>query len=172
MKKRIFLVGPMAAGKSTIGKQLAKALDYDWIDTDQEIVRRTGVDVHWIFDQEGEAGFRKRESELVDELTLIDNLVVSTGAGAILAAENRENLSQRGIVIYLKVSISKQLQRTLNDRVRPLLQTDNKQQKLIELAEQRNKLYTSIADIELLTDKSGVGILVQQLEQKLRDLPI
>ncbi len=167
MKQNIYLVGPLAAGKSTIGKQLAKAIGANWIDTDQELVRRTGVEISWIFDEEGEEGFSKRESALIAELTKGQNVVLSTGGTAILEASNRKLLAQTGIVIYLKVSIAKQVQRTEKDRVRPLLRGGDKKQKLVELARQYNSLYASIADITMLTDSSTVPLLVDKLQKKI-----
>lgn len=169
MKKNVFLIGPMAAGKSTIGKQLAKKLGYDWIDIDQEIQHRTGVTLKWIVDQEGEAGFARREHELVKELVLRENLVISTAADTVVNPLNRPLLQEHGVLVYLKVSLPKQVQRTAKDRVRPQLQTDDKEQRLKELAEVRATLYQSLAEIELYTDKNKIAPLVQKILGMLAD---
>lgn len=167
MKNNIYFVGLPAAGKSTIGKQLAKALKFKWIDTDQEIVRRTGVEINWIFDEEGEEGFRLRESALIKELTQEKDLVLSTGGETVLDPKNRELLHATGIVIYLRVSIKKQVERTEKDKVRPLLRSGDKKQKLIELSERLSNLYASIADITIVTDSSAVPFLVSDLQKKI-----
>ncbi len=121
----IFLIGPMGAGKSTIGRQVASLLGLDFDDTDHEIQRRTGVDIPTIFDYEGEEGFRKRESAVIDDLTQRGSLVLATGGGSILNPDNRRNLSSRGFVVYLYCSPEQQYERTLRDRSRPLLQTED-----------------------------------------------
>jgi shikimate kinase len=167
----VYLIGPLAAGKSTIGKKLAQSLEYDWIDTDREIIRRTGVDIVWIFDQEGESGFRKREYNLLKELSSRKKWVISTGGGSILDENSREIMQQTGIVVYLQVSLKKQLQRTEKDRVRPLLQTKDKHNKLKELAEQREKLYQSIADIQIATDSDSVDKIVKDLTIQIEKHP-
>jgi len=166
--KNIYLVGPMAAGKSTIGKELAKLFAYDWIDTDQEIVARTGVELNWIFEQEGEAGFRARESKLVAELVQRDQIVISTGAGTVLDPKNRDKLKETGLVIYLKVSLRKQLQRTEKDKKRPLLQSEDKEARLRELAEQRNVIYADMADLEIATDSNRVEFILEQLVAQIK----
>lgn len=167
MKNNIYFVGLPAAGKSTIGKQLAKTLKFKWIDTDQEIVRRTGVEINWIFDQEGEEGFRQRERTLIEELTQEKDIVLSTGGETILDPKNRQLLHDTGIVIYLQVSITKQVERTEKDKVRPLLRSGDKKQKLMELSERLNSLYASIADITIATDSSAVPLLVGNLQKKI-----
>jgi shikimate kinase len=157
MKKaidNIFLIGPMGAGKTTIGKQLAKALKKEFIDSDQIIEERTGADIAWIFDVEGEEGFRKREMKVIEELSGSSNIVLATGGGAILAADNRKFLSSRGVVVYLMATISQQVERTRNDQRRPLIQnvTDIKG-KLTELMEIRDPLYREIADYVVMTNR-------------------
>ncbi len=142
----IFLVGPMGAGKSTIGRHLAKRLKRDFYDCDIELTGRCGVDVPTIFDFEGESGFRQRETQLLDELTQLDNIVMATGGGAVLAQDNRQMLSSRGMVIYLRVTLDQQLKRTAGDRNRPLLQGDDPRKTLAAMREQREPLYTEIAD--------------------------
>src|SRR5690554_2872722 len=124
-KQSIFLVGPMGAGKSTVGRFLAERLGYEFIDSDHEIEARTGVTIPMIFDIEGEAGFRQREMTVIDELTQRPNIVLATGGGVVLAEDNRRALRSRGFVIYLRSSVESLVQRTKNDRNRPLLQTDD-----------------------------------------------
>ncbi len=156
-KKNIFLVGLMGVGKTTIGKQLAKNIGCEFIDSDHEIERRTGADIPWIFDIEGEAGFRERESIVIDELTQLQGIVLATGGGSVLAAENRHHLMARGLVIYLRASIDHLLKRTAFDRNRPLLQTDNPRQRLEQLFMQRDPLYQEIADVIIDTDYRSVS---------------
>ncbi len=119
--KNIFLIGPMGAGKSSVGKFLAQQLNMDFYDTDEEIEKRTGVEIGWIFDIEGEDGFRKRETAVIKELVRLPNIVLATGGGSILEAENREILNNNGTVIYLEVTLGFQHHRTVNDSRRPLL---------------------------------------------------
>lgn len=152
-KRNIFLIGPMGAGKSTIGRQLAQLLNMDFVDSDAEIEARAGADIDWIFDLEGEEGFRRRETRLLDELTQRQGTVISTGGGSILAKENRQYLSARGLVVYLKTSVDKQVERTQRDKKRPLLQGQGDVRTILEnLAEVRNPLYEEIADITLTTE--------------------
>lgn len=123
-KRNIFLVGPMGAGKSTIGRQLAQQLNMEFFDSDQEIERRTGADVGWVFDVEGEEGFRLREEKIINELTEKQGIVLATGGGSVKSRETRNRLSARGVVVYLETNIEKQLARTQRDKKRPLLQVD------------------------------------------------
>ncbi len=148
----IFLVGPMGAGKTTIGRQLARELKKEFVDSDQEIEERTGANISWIFDVEGESGFRKREKKIIEELTRRKDIVLATGGGAVLAPENRNYLHSRGTVVYLMATIGQQLERTKNDSRRPLIQnvTDIKG-KLKELMEIRDPLYREIADYVVMT---------------------
>lgn len=167
-KTNIFLVGPMGAGKTTIGRQLAEALDMEFLDSDHEIEARSGATIPWIFDVEGEAGFRKREQAMIEELTQRDNIVLATGGGAVLSEANRHCLKTRGTVIYLSASIEQLLQRTQRDRNRPLLQTEDPRAKLDELMQIREPLYREVADIVLETNTSNirhaVNLLIQQLK--------
>ncbi|HIP52509.1 MAG TPA: shikimate kinase, partial [Chromatiales bacterium] len=135
--RNIFLIGPMGAGKTTIGRQLASAIGMAFKDSDQEIQQRTGVDIPTIFEFEGEAGFRKRERAVIDELTQAEGVVLATGGGVVLDEENRRNLASRGIVIYLYCSPEQQYQRTVRDKNRPLLQTENPLARLKELMAER-----------------------------------
>jgi len=149
----IFLIGPLGVGKTTTGKQLAKRLHLIFYDSDQEIEKQSGVSVATIFEFEGEAGFRVREQKMIARLTSLDQIVLSTGGGSILAPENRAAFSNHGTVVYLRASLETQLKRT-NQRkgVRPLLDIDEPFQKIIELHEIRSPLYESIAHLTFDTD--------------------
>lgn len=163
-KRNIFLIGPMGAGKSTIGRQLAQQLNMEFIDSDQEIEQRAGADISWIFDLEGEEGFRKREERVINELTQKQGLVLSTGGGAVLSKDTRNYLSARGIVIYLQTTVEKQFQRTQRDKKRPLLQdVADPRAVLEELAKVRNPLYEEIADFILPTDEQSAKIMANQI---------
>jgi shikimate kinase len=164
----LFLTGPMGAGKSTIGRQLSKQLRMVFYDSDREIENRTGVDIPLIFELEGEQGFRKRERLVIDELTSLPNIVLATGGGAILDADNRKHLAERGQVIYLYASVNQQLARTKHDRNRPLLQTDNPRQRLEDLMRLRDPLYREIADLVVDTDGKRVMAVVNQIIRKLK----
>ena len=160
---RIFLVGPMGAGKTTIGKQLAHSLGMVFNDSDQEIQRRTGVDIPTIFEYEGEDGFRQREQQAIDDLTQIDNQVLATGGGAVLRAENRQHLAARGIVVYLECSARQQYERTYRDRNRPLLQTENPLERLKSLAAEREPLYRAVADYTVSTEGRSASAVAQEI---------
>ena len=163
-KRNIFLIGPMGAGKSTIGRQLAQMLGMDFIDSDAVIEERAGADIDWIFDVEGEEGFRKREARIINELTQGQGIVLSTGGGSILSKENRNVLSARGIVIYLETTVDKQFERTQRDKKRPLLQgVEDPRQVLEDLAKIRNPLYEEVADITLPTDEQNAKVMVNQI---------
>lgn len=165
--QRIFLVGPMGAGKSTIGKYLARHLGLAFADTDTEIEARTGADIPWIFDVEGEAGFRDREQQVVAEMTLVDDIVLATGGGVVIRAENRQALAARGFVIYLHATVAEQVRRTRNDRKRPLLQTGDPERVLRELMAVRDPLYREIADHIIDTDGCSPRTVAQRLLQTL-----
>lgn len=164
----LFLTGPMGAGKSTIGRQLSRQLRMTFFDSDREIENRTGVDIPLIFELEGEQGFRKRERLVIDELTSLPDIVLATGGGAILDADNRKHLAERGLVIYLHASVNQQLARTKHDRNRPLLQTDNPRQRLDDLMQLRDPLYREIADLVIDTDGKRVMAVVNQITRKLK----
>ncbi|MEM1244690.1 MAG: shikimate kinase AroK, partial [Pseudomonadota bacterium] len=149
----IFLVGPMGAGKTTIGKLLAKKLNKPFLDADQELERQTGVNIPWIFDVEGEAGFRYREAAIIDTLTQEKDIVLATGGGAVLKKQNRQALKNRGKVIYLSVDVKTQIGRTEKGHQRPLLQIDNVKKKLEELYNIRHPIYMEIADYHVATNK-------------------
>ena len=169
IKTNIFLVGPMGAGKSTIGKRLAKTLNKTFLDSDHVIEQRTGVNIPTIFDIEGEAGFRKRESEIIDELTDKKDIVLATGGGAILNDENRQHLMSRGVVIYLRTSVSQQVDRTKHDRNRPLLSTDDPEKKLTELMHIRAPIYEEVADIIVDTDSKHTNQVVRNIQKRLQE---
>ena len=143
----LYLVGPMGVGKTTIGKLIARKLGRTFIDLDEEIENRAGADIPWIFDVEGEAGFRRRESELLAECTGRDNLVVSTGGGIVLDGNNRRLLKTAGVVVFLNASVDQLYERTLKDRKRPLLQVPDRKKVIRELKAARDPLYREVADL-------------------------
>lgn len=167
----VFLIGPMGAGKSTIGKMLAKALGRDFCDSDKEIERRTGVSIPMIFDYEGEAGFRRREAEVLARLAEQEAAVIATGGGAVILAENRELMRRRGFVVYLKCSVEKQMERTHKDTNRPLLQTDDPRQRLRDLFAQRDPLYSETADLVVDTGALSGQAAVKRIVGALQRLP-
>jgi shikimate kinase len=162
-----FFIGLMGAGKSTIGKHLARRLGKTFFDSDREIERRTGVKIPVIFDIEGEAGFRLREEHVIDDLTQKQNIVLATGGGAILSLANRQHLHTRGTVIYLRASIDDLFARTRRDKNRPLLHTPDPKAKLAELYLERDPLYQEIAHVIIDTGRQSVSSLLAQLEPKL-----
>ena len=168
MPNNIFLVGPMGAGKSTIGKMLADRTNREFIDADAVMVEKTGVEIELIFEIEGEEGFRKRESRLIEELTAQDDIVLATGGGAILNPENRDWLKQRGTVIYLQATAEQLYERTVKDRKRPLLQTNDRLGKIKEILAVREPIYRQIADIEISTEGKSVKQIVDKLCHKLK----
>lgn len=164
---RVFLVGPMGAGKTTIGKHLAQHLKLGFADTDSEIEARTGADIPWIFDVEGEEGFRDREQQVVEEMTGWDDMVLATGGGVVLRPENRRVLGSRGFVVYLYATVDEQVRRTRRDRKRPLLQTGDPEQTLRELMTLRDPLYREIADHIIETDQCSPRTVAQRLVREL-----
>ena len=166
-KRNIFLVGPMGAGKSTIGRHLADELHLDFYDSDQEIERRTGADIAWIFDLEGEDGFRKREETVINDLTDKRGIVLATGGGSIVTKAVRNRLSARGIVVYLQTTIDKQVARTQRDKRRPLLQNNDPEQVLRDLADLRNPLYEEVADYVVDTDDQSARAVANQIISKI-----
>ena len=166
-KRNIFLVGPMGAGKSTIGRHLADELHLDFYDSDQEIERRTGADIAWIFDLEGEDGFRKREEGVINDLTDKQGIVLSTGGGSIVTKAVRNRLSARGIVVYLQTTIDKQVALTQRDKRRPLLQNSDPEQVLRDLAESRNPMYEEVADYVVDTDDQSARAVANQIIGKI-----
>lgn len=164
----VFLVGPMGVGKTTIGKQLAKSLGLEFIDSDHEIVERTGAAIPLIFDVEGEAGFRKRERAVVEELTRRRRVVLATGGGVVLDKRNRDCLARRGIVVYLSASVNHLYQRTARDKNRPLLQADDPMARIEALVRERDPLYREVADIVLDTGQDSIRTVVRTLTELIR----
>lgn len=152
----LFLIGPMGAGKTSVGRFLARSLNKDFYDTDEEIEKRTGVSLSWIYDLEGVEGYRAREMQVIDELSSLSNIVLSTGGGCIETDAVRDFLRQRGTVIYMQVSLETQLSRLKHDKKRPQLQGDNPREVLIELWAQREPYYEEIADFTVSTDHRSV----------------
>lgn len=166
----LFLIGPMGAGKTTVGRQLADSYHKEFVDSDHEIQRRTGVDIPTIFEFEGESGFRQRESAVIDELTLREGIVLATGGGVVKVKQNRQLLSARGVVIYLHCSVRQQYDRTHRDKNRPLLSTPDPMGKLTELMEERDPLYREIADIIVSTEGRNTQAVVQDIRRTLEKM--
>ena len=167
LPKRVVLVGPMGAGKSTIGRMLAKELGYRFLDSDRIIEERCGANIPWIFDVEGEDGFRQRETAMLDELSNEMGTVLATGGGAVMRAENHGLLKKNAVVVYLKTSIDQQVERTRKDRNRPLLQNDDPEGVLRRLFAIRDPLYTELADIVMFTDRKSPRLVVRQLVNRI-----
>ena len=163
----LILVGLMGSGKTTMGRALARHMGKAFVDSDEEIQKRTGVTIPHIFDIEGEAGFRQRETAAIRELVERDDMVLATGGGAVLAEQNRAMLQQSGIVIYLKASVHDLWQRTRHDRNRPLLQTADPHAKLTELFQQRDPLYLQVADIVMQSGKQSAHALMLHLVDEI-----
>ena len=164
---RIFLVGPMGAGKSAVGRQLARLLHLEFIDSDEEIETRTGVDIPFIFEKEGEEGFRKREVKVIDELSQKDGIVLATGGGAITDSDSRNRLGARGYVVYLYTSVKQQLDRTQRGRHRPMLDNENPEKLLEELMKIRDPLYREVADLIVDTDGRRVTTVAREIHESL-----
>ena len=167
-KRNIFLIGPMGSGKTAVGRHLARALRYVFYDSDADIEARTGVDIAFIFEKEGEAGFRVRETESIERLTRLDSIVLATGGGAVIDEHNRRVLAERGMVVYLATSIDQQIERTRHGRHRPLLKDTDPQRKLHELMERRAALYAQIADLTVSTDGRRVQLVADEIQHALR----
>lgn len=160
----------MGAGKSTIGRIIAKSLKIDFYDSDEMIEERTGADIAWIFDIEGEEGFRKREQAVIDELTQQQDVVLATGGGVVLSSQNRAALASRGAVVYLRTSLEAQIERTRRDTRRPLLQTDDIETRIQELWHEREPYYRELADLSFDTDEHSVKAVANQIIADLREL--
>lgn len=165
----IYLVGPMGAGKSTIGRLLSTELKLDFYDSDKVIEDRCGADIPWIFDREGEQGFRDREEQVIDDLTQLPNIVLATGGGVVMREANRTHLAGRGLVVYLCTSVAQQLQRTAKDKNRPLLQTEDPERVLKELFVKRDPLYREIADMVIETDHHHPRSVVQEIQRYMQE---
>jgi shikimate kinase len=167
-KRNIFLIGPMGSGKTAVGRHLARLFRFSFHDSDADIEAKTGVDIPFIFEKEGEAGFRVREKESIDRLTRLDSIVLATGGGAVIDQDNRRALAERGAVVYLATSIDQQLERTRHARHRPLLNDTNPEDRLKELMLRRAILYAEIADLTVSTDGRRVQLVAEEIHQELR----
>lgn len=170
MNSNVFLIGPMAVGKTTIGRQLAKRLGLEFVDSDQEIETRTGVSISLIFDVEGEAGFRDREEKMIAELAALEGIVLATGGGAVLRESNRKVLRKNGTVVYLRASIDSQLERTKASKHRPLLETEDRRAALETLMAARAPLYEQEADFIIDTDNLSAGRAARQIARRIQNL--
>lgn len=166
-RQNIFVIGLMAVGKSTVGRHLSEALDMPFIDSDHEIEERAGAEISWIFDVEGEEGFRDREEQVIDELSQRDGIVVATGGGVVKRQANRDHLAARGIVIHLDCPLDKLLDRTSRDKRRPLLNGPNREEVLRSLMTERAPLYEEIADYRFISSDRGPKQLVQKIIKTL-----
>ena len=166
-KTSVFLIGPMGSGKTAVGRHLARALGLAFHDSDAEIERRTGVDIPFIFEKEGEAGFRQREREAIQALTALEGIVLATGGGAVLLPENRRHLAERGCVVYLKTSVAQQADRVRHGRNRPLLASGDAATRLGQLMVARAPLYDEIADLVVSTDGRRVSSVAEQVLREL-----
>ncbi len=164
----VFLVGPMGAGKTTIGRHLARLLDKSFVDLDQEIEQSCGADIAWIFDVEGEAGFRKRESAMLREMAGRDNMVIATGGGAVLDSESRALMKREGTVVFLAVAVKVLYQRMQQDTKRPLLQVVDKKRMIESIVKEREPLYNEIADIVFDGQKKTPAVAAQELALLIR----
>ena len=166
-KRNIFLIGPMGSGKSAVGRQLARLFRLSFHDSDADIEAKTGVDIAFIFEKEGEAGFRLRERESIDRLTQLEGVVIATGGGAVIHADNRRALAERGVVVYLETSVDQQLERTRQGKHRPLLNDTDPKTKLAELMRERALLYREIADLTVSTDGRRVQLVAEEIYREL-----
>ena len=163
MRRNVFLIGMMAVGKSTVGRLVAAQMDLVFHDTDRMIEERAGADISWIFDREGEDGFRDREQQVLDELTGRSAVLVATGGGAIIRKHNRRTLRQRGVVVYLKSAPGVIVERTRDDRHRPLLQTHDLRGRVERLCREREPLYSEIAHIEVAVDHRSPKLVAEDI---------
>jgi shikimate kinase len=167
MKKNILLVGLMGAGKSTVGRYLARRMKRTFYDTDSVIVERTGVSIPTIFDIEGEQGFREREEQVIEELTQQEGIILATGGGCVIREVNRKALRRAGTVVYLKGTALLLFSRIKHDTNRPLMQTDNPLKTLSDLLAERDPLYMGVADLVINTGKQKVPVLLKEIERKV-----
>lgn len=163
MAQPVFIVGAMGAGKTAVGRELARSLRRDFLDTDLAICERTGVDIGLIFEKEGEQGFRERESKVLEEFAMLQDCIIATGGGIVLDAGNRDCMSAHGTVVYLEVSPEVQLQRARQTPNRPLLDDTDRQQKFNALAEERTPLYEAVADMVVKTDNRHVRDVAREI---------
>ncbi len=167
MTQNVVLIGPMGAGKSTIGRQLSAKLGFEFLDTDTIIESRSGADIPWIFDVEGEQGFRDRETAVLNDVLNVKNSVVATGGGIVMREENRALLQRIGKVFYLCAGVEQLIKRTQKDKKRPLLQVADPQKKIKELLELRDPIYRQIADAVIVTDGSSAKSVVQEISDAI-----
>jgi len=165
----IILIGPMGSGKTTLGRRIAHRFGLDFIDVDEELERRCGVEVAVIFEIEGEAGFRERESRLLAEIAGGSGQLIATGGGSVLAPANREVIRQNGLVVWLNATVDQQIRRLERDKRRPLLAAPDRRQRLTALAEQRNPVYASIADVVFDSSNRSLPRMADALERTIRD---
>ncbi|CAG0878785.1 unnamed protein product [Cyprideis torosa] len=163
----IFLIGPMGAGKTTVGRNIARRLKMDFFDSDKEIERLCGVSIPTIFEYEGEQGFRDRETKIIDELTQRSPILLATGGGSVLREENRRMLRQRGTVFYLRVNLKEQFSRISNDKNRPLLQTENPRETLRQMMLERSPIYESVADYRVNSNGRNMRHVIDQILRHL-----
>ena len=168
-KDNIILIGPMGSGKTSTGRMLAKEMGYVFADTDEEVTKRTGVSIAYIFDVEGEEGFRKRECSALKECLNDNNKVISTGGGIVLSKENRDLLQDRGTVVYLQTSIRSQVKRTASTNNRPLLQNKDPEETLEKLMFTRAPLYEEIADITIVTDNKSLQEMLKEIQRAINE---
>lgn len=169
MPENIFLIGPMGSGKTTLGRRVAESLGREFIDLDDELEARCGVEVAVIFEIEGEAGFREREHALLAEVAEGRGRIIATGGGSVLREDNRQVLRDHGLVVWLKASVAQQLKRLERDRRRPLLAAPDRKERLMRMAEQRNPLYASVADLVFESRNLPLARMAKALEQTLKD---
>ena len=169
-RNNVFLVGPMGAGKTTVGRLLGELLRQDFFDSDAEIEKATGADIPWIFDVEGEAGFRKRERKMIDFLTSKENIVLATGGGSVTAEESRRMLRERGDVVYLRASIDQQIRRMSGDNSRPLLQVEDRETQIRQLFAIRDPLYKEVSDISIETNGRNARFIAKEIHRQLNKI--
>lgn len=162
-QNNLFLIGPMAAGKSSIGRFLAKRTHKKFYDSDQEIEKRAGINIKWIYDLEGEAKFRQREALVIAELVKQSNIVLATGEGSVVAPESRKALMKHGLIIYLRISIESQLNRLADDTKRPISNGPERRALLLQLLQEREQLYSKIANFTIDTDHSSIAAVSQEI---------
>ena len=165
--QNLFLIGPMGAGKSAVGRQIAKALHLSFLDSDDEIESRTGVDIPFIFEKEGEEGFRKREAKVIDDLSALENIVLATGGGAVTDPQSRSRLGARGFVVYLYTTVDQQVARTVKGRERPMLADGDSREILEDLMAIRDPIYREIADLTVETDGRRVKAVANEIIERL-----
>jgi len=168
--ENIYIIGPMGAGKTTVGRQLARMLDKRFLDCDREIEARTGVSISLIFELEGESGFRKREQKMLEELAALDGVVLATGGGAVLDKTNRARLMRRGFIVYLQAPTEVLVERTAKDRNRPLLQTEDPAARLAEIVAERDPVYRDVADMVVKTGQRSARLVAKEIAKRLEEL--